>query len=374
MRVTDDVFAQAKKFSIYDLLKPYCHGLKPESAGAKSYEGPCPNCGGTNRFSITVKNNSCHCRKRCGISGDIVTAWATLRGLTNLEAAKEIIGETVAPKQWKPKVVEYVAPAPVSDWKSKEWQQKAKISRQMASQRTSMLNTFEPDLALGKQFWSYLDSRGLRDYETEFGLGIANAWNPAEKVEMPAIVIPWIYNDWLTNLKYRFISSDRLRFTSMAGGNAILFGSHLECQSMRGTLSEGEFNAMSIKLACPDYHAWSIGAQGNDLGIDAAVFVAKRRGIEEMVLFFDEYEYALRAKEKFTEAGIGAKAVCSQFGDANDLLVRYGGEWLSEVVEGAFRSGSSRCDRCSGLGVIPYMHSGIYQICPECAKSKEDNA
>lgn len=350
----DDLFARAKALDIYQVLLPYCPDLKKEAGG---YAGPCPICGGNNRFSITTRKNCCHCRKECGISGDTVTAWAKIRGISNLEAARELVGEASTPKEWTPARVEFTPPAPEIHWHEPEWQLRA--------QNILKSSHSEADKQVAEQ---YLALRGIDwpDIVESFELGHRMVWNPSEKKEMLAIVIPWYQDGKICHIKYRFLGSDRLRFSSLKGGEPILFGTNVPATASSGILSEGELNAISIKQTIKRLHSWSVGAQGNEQGVKAAVELALQRKIQWMLVFFDEYEYAARAKQAFIDAGIPCAAVCSQFGDANDILCEKGEEWLLALIEHTFNRIKSICDRCADMKTLRYMTPGVYQICPDC--------
>ena len=55
--------------SVFDAAKRL--GAKLRQAGACEFAGPCPLCGGRDRFSINTKKDVFNCRG-CGVGGDAV--------------------------------------------------------------------------------------------------------------------------------------------------------------------------------------------------------------------------------------------------------------------------------------------------------------
>ena len=68
MSFSDDRIPEAKKSPVLAIAQRL--GAKLSKAGATEYEGPCPVCGGTDRFSINTKENIFNCRGAEG--GDVI--------------------------------------------------------------------------------------------------------------------------------------------------------------------------------------------------------------------------------------------------------------------------------------------------------------
>lgn len=66
-------------------------GIKLSAAGIAEHCGPCPVCGGTDRFSINVKKQVWNCR-RCPAGGDIVALVQHLDGVGFLDAIAYLAG------------------------------------------------------------------------------------------------------------------------------------------------------------------------------------------------------------------------------------------------------------------------------------------
>ena len=60
-------------------------GAKLKRAGAREYVGPCPVCGGKDRFSVNIKKHLWNCRG-CGKGGDVIGLAQHAGGATFAEA------------------------------------------------------------------------------------------------------------------------------------------------------------------------------------------------------------------------------------------------------------------------------------------------
>ena len=80
---------QAKNTEILGLVLSF--GARLKKNGTAEYTGPCPACGGTDRFSVNVKKQVCNCRK-CDLKGDVIDFVEILTGSAYLEACERING------------------------------------------------------------------------------------------------------------------------------------------------------------------------------------------------------------------------------------------------------------------------------------------
>lgn len=88
----ESLVEQARATSIESELDR--RGIKLRKSGAERI-GPCPKCGGTDRFSINVKDNVWNCRacKPDGISGDVIGFVEWYDGVEFREAVETLTGE-----------------------------------------------------------------------------------------------------------------------------------------------------------------------------------------------------------------------------------------------------------------------------------------
>jgi hypothetical protein len=68
-------------------------GSKLKRAGASEYVGPCPVCGGKDRFGVNIEKQLWNCRG-CGRGGDVIDLTQHVGGATFAEAVAALKGET----------------------------------------------------------------------------------------------------------------------------------------------------------------------------------------------------------------------------------------------------------------------------------------
>jgi phage/plasmid primase-like uncharacterized protein len=89
-----DLLERARTFDILAIAQRYGATLK--RAGSHEFEGPCPVCGGRDRFSVNLKKQVFNCRG-CGKGGDAIELVRHLSGATFPEAIATLAGEEWAP-------------------------------------------------------------------------------------------------------------------------------------------------------------------------------------------------------------------------------------------------------------------------------------
>jgi len=101
-RFPDEVLAQARDTDIAWLAGSYGFAGRPSSTGEAV--GPCPGCGGTDRFSLNAKMNVWRCRQGGGdpIGGDPIALVMHCENVTFRRAVQILVnGEAVTPKVTK---------------------------------------------------------------------------------------------------------------------------------------------------------------------------------------------------------------------------------------------------------------------------------
>ena len=88
----DNWSAKARAMKIEDEIAR--RGIKLR--GKVERVGPCPKCGGTDRFSINTKKGLWNCRQ-CGVGGDVIKLVEHLDGVDFIGACTTLTGE-LAPK------------------------------------------------------------------------------------------------------------------------------------------------------------------------------------------------------------------------------------------------------------------------------------
>ncbi len=91
MSVSSDLIRRARAVPVESVIEK--HGIKLRGRG-DSRCGPCPACGGVDRFSINVRKQVFNCRG-CGAGGDVIALIQFLDGVGFLEAVEILSGEAI---------------------------------------------------------------------------------------------------------------------------------------------------------------------------------------------------------------------------------------------------------------------------------------
>lgn len=259
-------------------------------AGGCWHAGPCPFCGGTDRFTLKQTQNGWRwfCR-HCGEGKYHTPIDYVMRreGLPFLEAVR-VMGGDVQPMHRKHQEESNSIPLvelPGSDWQMATWARVERACRCLAS---------EPD---GEAARAYLQSRGITlGTSCAYLLGAAVARDPKLWIYRPAVVIPWFDAENITALNFRFVDShpEGLRYKTL--GKRLLYGLNNLAMGSTLVLVEGEFNAMSIFQA-----AASLGGMGLDvlscgsesIGANGTrIIQAAASRYEKVVTWFDDAQKA----------------------------------------------------------------------------------
>ena len=151
-------------------------------ASAREHAGPCPLCGGTDRFRVSLDRARWYCRHCTPRGGDLLEYLRRVRGLSFREAAAAAGRLVDAP------LPRYVPPpAPTSREPSAAWRDAAaRVVRRAAA------TLWDPDRGLpGRR---YLRRRGLTEETARAcGLGFIPETVDAHGLRAygPAVVLPW---------------------------------------------------------------------------------------------------------------------------------------------------------------------------------------
>jgi hypothetical protein len=293
----------------------------------KEHKGPCPLCGGSDRFHVFSDGLGCHCRK-CERSWDAISLYAAIKNIGQLEAAQILAGEVGSAPH-----IALPHSDPITRRRDEDWIARAKTicsNAEMALERASVDS-------LSRE---YLLGRGVGTGTTQaFRIGFDGAkYCSISRARRPALVLPWIdESSRVFAVKYRFIddlavNADR-RFSQLKDSDPILFGGHLPKESSRLVCIEGEFNALSVFEACSGgtSDVISFGSESNRKGLQVAAELAKRRSYRVVAVWCDSESKCRTAAEQFT--GIPLVLIKSPGGlDANDILVKYGAGCLRGLI------------------------------------------
>lgn len=200
----------------------------------RSLNGPCPVCGGTDRFYIHRGKKAWGCRGCTDRADDVVGLVSKVMRVSPKEAVEYLGGKLDKLPPPRPVPVQPKKNAP-GVWTEDKWQLSAMRTIRFAREQ------FAANLA-GLR---YMESRGFtKETCLKFGVGYDEYRN--------CMVIPWILPDKrVCSIKYRRLGDvpKGKRFFSSEGGDPIVFGSHLITGSPAVVIIEGEFNAMAVHQA-----------------------------------------------------------------------------------------------------------------------------
>ena len=295
----------------------------------KELSGPCPKCGGVDRFHCQA--TWFFCRQCHPERGDAIEFMRWLHGCDFREACQKL-GAADSPTEPLQRRPENSSKGQTARWQSSRWQADAQREVKTAIER---LNT--PEGEKGRQ---YLLSRGLQPETWQaWQLGytpnllrhkkVDGAW--VEERLGPAVTLPWTDGKRVKAVQYRLLNHPTLRYWQKAGGDRTLFGVHLQASRPVLLICEGELNAASFwQVGHDQLDVVSFGCQDN---IRHAGSYLRQLACNygHVLLWADKGEQAVSAIEIL---GCKATPVKSPFGmDGNDLL-RDGvlGEVLSIIL------------------------------------------
>jgi DNA primase len=299
--------------------------LKRVSAKGE-YAGPCPRCGGEDRFH--VKGDRFFCRQCYPRGGDIIDFVRIMHNLSFREACEYLQGVAAVPTEQD--AAAYSSPEETTNHDETEFQTSARRTV-YATHRLLMSEQGAP----GQH---YLLERGITE-ETwkDYQVGYGQVYHPRRRERMDTIFLPWYAPDGasIQAIQHRYIDDSiekDERYTLKPGSTPTLFGLQVLQPADAVIVVEGEFNCMALHQL--GVQTLSVGSQSNIRGGDALTTLTERlRGYETIVFWFDETEVTRQISEMLREiAPFREKEIVafSHMRDANDLLVS--GE-LSDVVE-----------------------------------------
>ena len=299
----------AKHADIKHLAEKYSV-LHRESA--REWAGPCPKCGGTDRFHCTAEWWFCRdCHEKRGDAIEFVQ-WAA--GLDFKSAIGFLTGGTMIANVQPaiPQRQEKPAELQTDDWRNE-------ALREVDAAHNRLLGADELDPAR-----LYLLGRGINaDGWLAFRLGSGQGWNRDTGKSEPAILIPWIRAGVVRAVRYRFLqpvtahkatSKNGSQFAGSLYGGQALSGAEETTRTL--VLCEGELNAISIWQVA---HAGgvdvlSLGSESQNLTDKMIEYAGK---FQSVIVWMDKPQVVERLKAKLP----GAVGFASpQNMDANDCL------------------------------------------------------
>ncbi|RBP18159.1 Toprim domain-containing protein [Roseiarcus fermentans] len=169
--MTADLVAEARSANLLRVAEAL--GARLKRIGAGEFAGPCPTCGGRDRFSVNVPKGVFNCRG-CGVGGDAIRLVRHVAGLDFVEAVERITGGRLCPHDAVPTSEERIA---------EEARREAEESEQKARSTAKALAMWDEGAdPRGTPAERYLASR-----ELNLGIDLAGEvlrWHPERRALM----------------------------------------------------------------------------------------------------------------------------------------------------------------------------------------------
>ena len=296
-------------------LLPFVGDLR--KAGGGYHVGPCPMCGGVDRFTVkhTPGGDRWHCR-HCGDGKyhGVIDFIMARDHVSFVEACKLLTGGAPDKLYQNQKSTTAAQPAKAQPAQAPDAQTQA---RMLAAMDAAAEDLQAPNV----EAQAYLYGRGLTPATWE-------AWHIGSAIKggRPAITLPWYYIDAqrevITGIKYRFIDGGQQRYTADAGSVFILYGAWSAIKTDQTIIFvEGELNALSLWQCEPrGVSVLSIGSQSGG----RPEIIAKMAARYKRVFFWcDEADQTREYKKMIAQdaTGIQSPTIDGVKYDANTLLM-----------------------------------------------------
>jgi DNA primase len=293
---------------------------------AGEYAGPCPRCGGEDRFH--VKDRRFYCRQCYPRGGDVIDLVRLLHNVSFREACQILATETPffserplapSPQQEMPRH----SLSATSDEQRIMFFESARKTVNATSRRL-----FSPDGSTGR---NYLQQRRLTEETWQiFQIGYGTTFHPLHKKNEQAIFIPWLSADGhqVEALRHRFIDPHlpkHERYALKPGSRTTIFGLHTLRPAAHLIIVEGEFNCMALHQC--GMVALSLGSQTgahHEATLEHLMTILPQYA--EIAIWFDDPQQGQQLADRLTKAEPFRKekmhVLTSHTLDANDMLDR----------------------------------------------------
>ncbi len=294
------------------------------------YHGPCPFCGGTDRFRVQPEHGFWKCRQ-CGRGGDLVAYLVATGRLSLAEAYRERHGDakTTVEHRGRQSVSHVKTPgtpagevvtAPNRAWQGRAWNFVADCQDEL----------WGPD---GERALEWLRGRGLHD-DTIRGAGLG--YNPQDSYEERAvwglptnskriwlprgIVIPWFVarEIWRVNIRRPIRPGQRPKFIGPAGFANGLYNADQLSGERPAIIVEGELDALTLLQEAGDIVVPV--ATGSAEGARRSRWVAELALCSQVLVSFDADEAGEPARRYWREVLPNSRYWRPYWGDANAML------------------------------------------------------
>lgn len=323
----DAAIEQAKRTDMHQLADRY---IELRRKATNEWEGPCPKCGGSDRFVVDA--NGWFCRQ-CKVY-DAAHGWygpidfvMWMHNMSFLEAVAFLTGAQmttpITRTQPAPREPGQAEPQP------QQWRDDA--AREADAAHLRLMAGEE-----GEAHRQYLRTRGLHpDTWAAFKFGAGAGYYSLTQQPEPAIVMPWYRKGETVALRYRFIdppmvqTANELKFNKMLSKSGSRFGGLLfGGQALLGAgerfrtlvICEGEMNAASIWQVAhtTNLDVLSVGSESTTITDKMIEYAAQYR---VRIVWMDKQEVAQRVGARFTALAVRSPTIGEREYDANALLM-----------------------------------------------------
>ena len=322
-----------------DILDVAARYVQLRKIATHEHAGPCPKCGGRDRFHVNTKTQRWMCSYCTGRETwqDVIDLRRFITG-ERFPVAVEALGGRIATLP-APIAPRQPAPPEPSKWTTDDWQQRAR--------RTMIAAAVRLDSAAGDAGRAYLEQRGISMRTAHHWLlGYAAVSPPTvdgRRIGGPSLTMPYLRHDddRLMALRYRRIGASGTgdRYINEPGSDVRLFGLHLlDLSAATLVLVEGELNAISIWQAADGMRLCVLSIGGQSLKQQALRNVASAsRQFVRCVVWCDESEKTQQLRAVVESSSVQMRrspVVDGQKVDANDMLQRGQlGPFLARILE-----------------------------------------
>lgn len=304
--------------SMYTILDHIPIGMKRQgSTNGGEWGGPCPRCGGRDRFRAWPKTGRFWCRQ-CEWAGDTIDLLRELKGMSFQEAKSAVYPghELYMPPRSEATTINTVKllKAPNSTWCNRAWEvAKECVDRLWSPEGSGVLD--------------WLRSRGLSDeiiesaslgYSSEEREDDSSAWGIDREKHIfidKGVVIPWFIGGEIWRLNIRRNGKPKYRGPAgYSNGLYLADGIRPRCTVV---LTEGEFDALSIVQAVQRFVAV---ATGTTSGSRKPKWIARLAQAEKVLVAFDSDDAGEKAAQYWLTVLPNAKRVKPTSHDANQML------------------------------------------------------
>lgn len=318
-RIDTDALKQA--VSLVEVAQRYTTLTQISHSGES--QGPCPLCGGDDRFHVDVAKGRFYCRQCYPRGGDVIDLVMRVEGVSFSEACDHLAGNLTflpeRPSYNSSQTVAAVAETP--RWQAENFQDSAR--RTIAATQRRLLHD---EGCAGQE---YLAARGLLPATWQrYKLGYGVTFHPVHRQQMDAIFLPWLSADGkqVTAIQHRFLDPQLQkgeRYSLKAGSEPLVFGLHALEPADVVVVVEGEFNCMAINQV--GIQAISVGSESSRASARVITLLQEHlTPFERVAVWLDNAGYGRQLADRLT-AGLPFRkeiqVVDAGGPDANDLLV-----------------------------------------------------